>query len=194
MRTRRARRSARSRRRSCSVASSAHFGPSGRLLWRASFEERRKKKTTPEILGDAEGEGRACAALAAAWRASGDDGRAREYLELCLSHAVATEDLAALAAACRTLGALHSARGDFARAVELLERNFAIARQLLAAGDADTALVERARVCLGIALANAALKRYVRSLKTDFPALLAWKNGRAPLPSIELAKDQGTAD
>ena len=144
-------------------------------------------------LGDAEGEGRASAALAAAWRAKGDDARAREYLERCLEHAQVTDDLAAQAAACRTLGALHSARGDFPRAVELLQRNFSIARQLLASGDADTALVDRARVHLGIALGNEALGNYIRALKTDFPALLAWKNGRDALPAAE-KEDKGDED
>ena len=144
-------------------------------------------------LGDAEGEGRASAALAAAWRAKGDDDRAREYLERCLEHAQVTDDLAAQAAACRTLGALHSARGDFNRAVELLQRNFSIARQLLASGDADTALVDRARVHLGIALGNEALGNYLRALQTDFPALLAWKNGRDALPAAE-KEDKGDED
>ena len=144
-------------------------------------------------LGDAEGEGRASAALAAAWRAKGDDERAREYLERCLEHAQVTDDLAAQAAACRTLGALHSARGDFNRAVELLQRNFSIARQLLASGDADTALVDRARVHLGIALGNEALGNYLRALQTDFPALLAWKNGRDALPAAE-KEDKGDED
>ena len=138
-------------------------------------------------------QGRASAALAAAWRAKGDDDRAREYLERCLEHAQVTDDLAAQAAACRTLGALHSARGDFNRAVELLQRNFSIARQLLASGDADTALVDRARVHLGIALGNEALGNYLRALQTDFPALLAWKNGRDALPAAE-KEDKGDED
>jgi tetratricopeptide (TPR) repeat protein len=136
-------------------------------------------------LGDSEGEGRACAALAAAWRARGDDEKAREYLEDCLEHAVVTEDLAAQASACRTLGALHAARRDFSLAVDFLERNFNIARQLLAAGNADANLVDRARVDLGIAVGNATLGRYLRALNADFGSLLLWKNSREPLPASD---------
>lgn len=144
-------------------------------------------------LGDIEGEGSVCAALAAAWRLKGDDERAADYLDRRLRLADATDDLHAQAEACRTLGALHSARGDFDSAVALLSRNFAITRTLLARGRADAALVDGARVQLGIAVGNASRDRYVETLKTDFPALLAWKNSRAALPSGEDAAARETA-
>ena len=61
------------------------------------------------------------------------------------------------------------------------------ARRLLAAGGADAALVDKARVYLGVALGNAALGAYVRAVDEDLPALLAWKNARSPLdkPLVE---------
>ena len=43
----------------------------------------------------------------------GDEAKAVTYLERCLEHAKVTDDLGAQAAACRTLGALCSARGEF---------------------------------------------------------------------------------
>ena len=47
----------------------------------------------------------------------------------------------------------------------------------------------------GIALGNEALGNYIRALKTDFPALLAWKNGREALPAAApKAGDDGDAD
>lgn len=67
------------------------------------------------------------------------------------------------------------------RAVELLRRNFDIARRLLASGDADAASVDRARVHLGVALGNERLGRYLRAIDVDFSGLLAWKNARQPL-------------
>lgn len=135
-------------------------------------------------LNNEQGEGQACSALASAWRLQGDDDRACDYLYRYLHLADSTGDLHAQAGACRTLGAFHSARGDFARAVDLLQRNFHIARKLLAAGEADTKLVDRARVHLGIALGNASVGQYLHAIKTDFPALLAWRNSRDSLPSV----------
>lgn len=134
-------------------------------------------------LGDTHGEGRTCAALAAAWRVKGDDDRACDYLERYLELAESSRDLRAQAEACRTLGGLHCARGEYDRAVDLLKRNFAMARQLLAQGEANTALVDRARVDLGIAIGNASMGRYMRALNNDFAALLAWKISRDPLPA-----------
>ncbi|KAJ1459645.1 hypothetical protein M885DRAFT_613252 [Pelagophyceae sp. CCMP2097] len=141
-------------------------------------------------LGDAEGEGRACAALAAAWRARGDAGRAEAYLDDCLEHARAARDVGAQAAACRTLGALHAAKRDFATAEAFLRRDFDLTRQLFNDGQADAAAVDRARVDLGIAIANAQLGTYLRALNTDFPALLAWKNSREPLPTDDTQDDE----
>ena len=132
-------------------------------------------------LGDVKGEGRAAAALAAAWRDQGDDTAAAAYLERCLASAAASSDLAAEAQACRALGALEAAAGDGDRAVELLEKNFDISRKLLATGDADVSTADRARAYLGVVRGNVRLGALVGAVGGDVAALLGWKCARKPL-------------
>merc|ERR1719359_1256216 len=93
-------------------------------------------------LADVEGEGQACAALAAAYQTLRNDERALEYLERCLQIATETENNAAQGEACCTLGVIHNKRGDFDQAVTYFERNFEIARGIVSAGQGDTALVD----------------------------------------------------
>ena len=134
-------------------------------------------------LADVEGEGQACAALAAAYQTLRNDERALEYLERCLQIATETENLVAQGDACCTLGMIHNKRGEFDSAVAHFERNFEIARQIIASGQGETALVDMARVYLGMSRGNAMLRTYVYAIEHDFRALLNWKNRRVkPVP------------
>ena len=134
-------------------------------------------------LADVEGEGQACAALAAAYQTLRNDERALEYLERCLQIATETENLVAQGDACCTLGMIHNKRGEFESAVAHFERNFEIARQIIASGQGETALVDMARVYLGMSRGNAMLRTYVYAIEHDFRALLNWKNRRVkPVP------------
>lgn len=135
-------------------------------------------ETICKDLADVEGEGQACAALAAAYQTLRNDERALEFLERCLQIATETENLVAQGEACCTLGVIHNKRADFESAVAHFERNFEIARQIVASGQGETALVDMARVYLGMARGNAMLRVYVYVIEHDFRALLNWKNRR----------------
>ena len=99
------------------------------------------------------------------------------------------------AEACCSLGVLYNQQGDFANAVQYLERFFELARST-----GDKALLDKARTYLGIARGNAVLPAYMyecrcsnaRAVQTcqpffaravgrrvvthDLDALLQWKN------------------
>ena len=134
-------------------------------------------------LDDKKGQGQVCRALAKAHRLRGDDSNARDFLERFLDIAVDSDDLEAEADACATLGDLLTHLGQQDRAVKLLTRNFAIAKQLLTKGRGSAADLDDARITLGIAIGYAHLQPYVHALKHDLNALLAWKINRHPLPT-----------
>ena len=79
------------------------------------------------------------------------------------------------AEACCSLGVLYNQQGDFANAVQYLERFFELARSI-----GDKALLDKARTYLGIARGNAVLPAYMRVVTNDLDALLRWKNRRLP--------------
>jgi tetratricopeptide (TPR) repeat protein len=130
-------------------------------------------------LDDREGEGQACAALASAYQTLQNDDKALTYLKTCLEMAAETENLMAEAEACCALGVIYNKRGDFEKSVFYFERNFDFARGL-SAGDtgSNTALVDKARVFLGMAKGNQMLKRYVNVINHDQKSLLLWKAKR----------------
>ena len=64
--------------------------------------------------------------------------------------------LARQAEACCSLGVLYNQQGDFANAVQYLERFFELARSI-----GDKALLDKARTYLGIARGNAVLPAYM---------------------------------
>ena len=134
-------------------------------------------------LGDLEGQGKAQAALAKAFDALGDGARCLRCLEGFLETATRTGDMASEAEACRALGTMHHHKGDFGKAVELFDRNFAVCRSIAAAGSGSSALVDEARVFVGVARANATLKRRAFELSHDLSSLVRW----------ELAKVGGAA-
>jgi len=159
-------------------------------------------ETICKDLADVEGEGQACAALAAAYQTLHNDERALEYLERCLQIATETENLVAQGDACCTLGVIHNKRTDFESAVAHFERNFEIARQIIASGQGETALVDMARVYLGMARGNAMLKTHVHVIENDFRALLNWKirrvkpaaDGGAPGAAAEATASVASVD
>ena len=70
---------------------------------------------------------------------------------------------------------LYNQQGDFANAVQSLERFFELARSI-----GDKALLDKARTYLGSARGNAVLPAYMRVVTNDLDALLRWKNRRLP--------------
>ena len=80
--------------------------------------------------------------------------------------------------ACCSLGVLYQQQGDFANAVHHLERFFEIARSI-----GDRALVDKARVYLGIARGNSMLPKYLDVVTHDLDALLRWKKRRVACAS-----------
>ena len=137
-------------------------------------------------LDDTDGQGQVCAALADAWQLMGDHDHAADFLERFLELAVDAENLPAEALACSTLGDLLTRRRkDLPRAVDLLRRNFAIAKHLLALGQLrSTKDLDDARILLGIALGYSFLSPYLDAVNNpDLSTLLAWKISRDPLPT-----------
>ena len=140
-------------------------------------------------LEDLEGEGKACSALAAAHQAlvaqggaeggaDGGESASVRNLQRFLDIATKTDDLIAQGQACCNLGVICNKAGKFSKAVEYFEQNFDVARQTVAAGKGDRSLLDTARINLGVARGNAAMKAYIGVINYDISALLRWKNRR----------------
>ena len=69
----------------------------------------------------------------------------------------------------------YNQQGDFANAVQYLERFFELARSI-----GDKALLDKARTYLGIARGNSVLPSFMNVVTNDLDALLRWKNRRTP--------------
>ncbi len=107
-----------------------------------------------------------------------DDDEALGHLKNFLRVSESTGNLEAQAEACHNLGAIYNRAGRFDRAVEFLEQNFRLCRQLVKEQGAKTAVVDRARVNLGMAKGNQRLGRYMNVVYSDLKSLLYWKNSR----------------
>eukprot|EP00741_Cyanophora_paradoxa_P007716 tig00001187_g7465.t1 len=129
------------------------------------------------LSNDPVGEGTACQALAAAYQSRGDTGTAIQYLEQFQELAQATGVSDAQAQACGALGMIYMKRGDFPLAVHHFEKQFELARSL-----GQRAMVDSARVNLGIARGHLNLSPFFQAVASDLPSLLKWKNKRIPLP------------
>ena len=129
-------------------------------------------------LEDVDGQGAACSALAHAHARLDDSATSLAHLQKFLSLAQASGKLQGQAEACCSLGVLYQQQGDFANAVHHLERFFEIARSI-----GDRALVDKARVYLGIARGNSMLPKYLDVVTHDLDALLRWKTRRVAFAS-----------
>ncbi len=134
----------------------------------------------------AAGGGGAAAAAAVRSRGGGggggddedDEDEALGHLKNFLRVSESTGNLEAQAEACHNLGAIYNRAGRFDRAVEFLEQNFRLCRQLVKEQGAKTAIVDKARVNLGMAKGNQRLGRYMNVVLSDLKSLLYWKNSR----------------
>uniref|UniRef100_A0A6S8CZB0 Tetratricopeptide repeat protein 29 n=1 Tax=Aureoumbra lagunensis TaxID=44058 RepID=A0A6S8CZB0_9STRA len=163
-------------------------------------EAPRTKKTSTEILsilqtaeqiykriGNSQGEGSACAILGQLWLHDEDDtqSNALHFLQRSLDIAINNDDLSAQAKASQGLAEYHSRHGNRNKAVTFLEQNFEISKQLLASGRADSTVLDKARVLLGVAIGKAKIEDYFQALTSpnNLSHLLAWKLARVPLPN-----------
>lgn len=126
-------------------------------------------------LGDAAGEGTACAALARTNQELGDVEGAISNLEQFLEISK-HGDPELQARACNSLGAIYQHQGKYERAVTYFERGFEVARSL-----SDRALLDVARVNLGVARGKARMPNYFNAVNTDLLSLLLFKSVRMEL-------------
>ena len=129
-------------------------------------------------LGDEEGEGAGRAALAAAYQSLQNTGAAIKQLEGFLRIARQTHNQQAEAEACCNLGVIYNRGGEFQKAVQYFEKNFEIARSIVAQGRGDRSVVDNARVNVGMARGNLQMGSYMNVINFNLTALLRWKNRR----------------
>ena len=80
------------------------------------------------------------------------------------------------ARACNSLGAIYQHQGKYERAVTYFARGFEVARSL-----SDRALLDVARVNLGVARGKARMPNYFNAVNTDLLSLLLFKSVRMEL-------------
>jgi len=83
---------------------------------------------------------------------------------------------------------LYNTQGDYASAVQYLERFFELARAV-----GDRAMVDKARTYLGIARGNSVLPAFTKVVRSDLQALLKWKNRRTPFTEQLLTLEARTS-
>jgi len=129
---------------------------------------------------DQVGEGNACHSLAQAYQSRGETSTAIQYLEIYHELAQMTGLIEAQGQACASLGVIYMKNGDFINAVQYFEKNFEIAR-----ASADRAMIDRARINLGIARGHLQMSNFIRTVVAEngLKSLLKWKNRRTPLAS-----------
>ena len=115
------------------------------------------------------------AALAAAHQSLGDDDKAVEFLTNYLEISAKTENLQAQGESCSALGVIYNSRGEFDKSVEMFEKNFEIARSNVSSGQANTSLVDKSRVYLGIARGNQLRGKVFMHINTDISELINMK-------------------
>lgn len=132
-------------------------------------------------LNDAEGKGAALAALAMAHQKIGAVAEAVKDLQLYLEVAVKTENLAGQAEACCNLGVIYNNRKDFTNAVKMFEKNYHLARSIVAASGKNRVRLDTARVYLGMARGNENMNEYAAAINHDVQNLVEWKLKRTAL-------------
>lgn len=134
-----------------------------------------------ESEGKSEDQGKAFAALAAAYQKLGDVPRAVESLEKLLRIAQDSDNLAQQAEACTNLGVVHSRSHAFAESIKNFELAYELSRTMLAGGLGRREAVDHARVNLGMARGNARMGQFMAILSYDMSSLLQWKSSRVAL-------------
>lgn len=130
-------------------------------------------------------EGRACAALAAAYEKLGKLDESAEQLNAAMVIAHDTGDLRFQARTAKRLGAVYTLQKDHENAVRSFEANHGLSERLLAREQegeiGSTNAVEgldTARLLVGISRANSLEDDYMDLVKTDLSRLLACRNKR----------------
>merc|ERR1719446_52400 len=131
------------------------------------------KSVSPE---DQEGIVAASASLADAYHTAADVDEAVSNLRLCLEIAEATQSLEAQTQACNNLGLIYMKQDNFVKAVECFQRNFEIACSI-----GGKALVDNAKVNLGVAKGKSKMGKFMDLVCKDLPSLIQWKNNRTKL-------------
>ncbi|ETP19907.1 hypothetical protein F441_06259 [Phytophthora nicotianae CJ01A1] len=134
-------------------------------------------------IGDSDGEGNACAALATAHEKLGNQQLSIEFLNQYVAIATRAENIVNQADACARLGQIYTASQNFQRAREMHDKNYELV-QAVAARTGDRLQQNISRVSVGAARANDKLATLLGLVKDDFHGLLAWKNTRA-VPTTE---------
>lgn len=117
-------------------------------------------------LGDTEGEGMACSALAEAYQSVGDLPSSIESLQENIKMAERTHQDRVKAETCCHLGVIYNKQGDFLSAKNYFEQCFELAKSM-----GDRILLDHSRVLVGIARGNAHLYRGNRpSTQSETPA------------------------
>ena len=130
-------------------------------------------------LRDKVGEGKACCALADAYKDLNDIDESVRYLEMFLDLAK-SGDPKNHANACANLGFIYYSQGKFDRSVTYFEKFFEVSRGL-----GDKKMVDNARVSLGVARGKANFKQYLELVNNDMASLLQWKNVRMPMADLK---------
>ncbi len=102
-------------------------------------------------------------------------------LQLYLEVAVKTENLAGQAEACCNLGVIYNNRKDFTNAVKMFEKNYHLARSIVAASGKNRNRLDTARVYLGMARGNENMNGYAAAINHDVQNLVEWKLKRTAL-------------
>ncbi|RQM23474.1 hypothetical protein B5M09_004668 [Aphanomyces astaci] len=121
-----------------------------------------------------------CLALATTFEALGHASQAMDYLNEYLITAEKIQNVVAQAEACRRLGLLYSAARNFTLAAEMMERNFDLIKN---AAKSDTALLDQARISLGVIRAHQKFDTFVNFVTADVDGLLKWKAARTIEPN-----------
>ena len=136
-------------------------------------------------------EGRACAALAAAYEKLGKLDESAEQLNAAMAIANDTGDLKFQARTAKRLGAVYTLQGDHAKAVKSFELNHSLNEQLLAnlrEGEDDGAIknvlegLDTARMLVGISKATSTEKDYLGLVQNDVNKLILRRNQSETTP------------
>lgn len=126
-------------------------------------------------LGDDLAAGRTLCAAAECQQQLGKLAEAAEALEAFLKIS-RSRDPEAEAAACCSLGVIYYQQQKWEPAVASFERFYQLAQGL-----SNRKMVDVARVNLGMARGAVRMGRFIELVQTDLPALIQWKNCRAPV-------------
>ncbi|MBN3297166.1 TTC29 protein, partial [Amia calva] len=126
-------------------------------------------------LGDNDGLGKACKAIAKSLESEGKVSESIEYLEKCVEVSQGSDQ--SLEEACMCLGIIFNSRGQYDKACEYYEKAYKIAKNLK-----DLPLLQKAQVYLGSAKAHNMMTAFSSHIEAtghvNTEKLLAWKESR----------------